>query len=248
MRLADFAALLLVTTAAADLSAAPPQELRSELVPSITVVGTGEVQAKPDTARVNVGVVTEAPTAAEAVQSNSRAMEQLLKTLREQGIEEKHIRTVGFTVSPKYQYRRGEGGTPEIIGYTVTNQVQVTVRDLPSLGEVLDKVVRAGANQINGIGLTVHDPEKLLDDARRKAVDDARRKAELYARAAGVELGRPILIQEATPGIPEPVFVQRGVQGMSAEAARPVPIATGEQTLSANVTVTYALQRESDRE
>jgi uncharacterized protein YggE len=202
------------------------------------VVGTGEVQAKPDTAQINVGVVTEGPTAAEALRSNNQAMAQLLETLKQQGIEERHIQTSTFSISPKYQFRPEDGQPPEIVGYTVTNQVHVTVRDLSSLGTVLDNVVRAGANQIHGISFSVHDPQQQMDEARRKAVAEARRKAELYADAAGVKLGRPLLIEEGQAGGgPEPFYRPR-----MAAAEMAVPIATGEQTISAVITVTYAIE------
>ena len=240
MRIALPTTLFLGAALMTNLSAAPPEGL----VPSITVVGTGEVRAKPDTAQINVGVVTEAPTAAEAVQSNSKAMEQLLQTIKQQGIEEKYIQTSGFNVSPKYHYQpRGDGGTPEIVGYTVSNQVQVTARDLSSLGEVLDKVVRAGANQIHGISFSIHDPTETMDEARRNAMKDARRKAELYAELIGAELGRPILVQETSPDMPEPLM-RGGMRMAAAEMA--VPIATGEQTLSASITVTYALKQDGN--
>lgn len=240
-----FAMLLLATTVlTATAAAAPPAAFRSELVPSITVVGTGEVQAKPDTAQINVGVMTEGATAAEAVRGNNEAMAQLLETLKQQGIEERHIQTSGFNVSPKYQYRRDDGRPPEIVGYTVSNQVQVTVRDLLSLGTVLDKVVQAGANQIHGISFSVHNPQQQMDEARRKAVAEARRKAKLYADAAGVKLGKPLMIEEVQPsGGPEPLYRPRMA---AAEMAQAVPIATGEQTISAVITVTYALEDEAN--
>jgi uncharacterized protein len=211
-------------------------EGKRELLPSITVVGSGEVGAKPDMAQIQVGVVTQAPSAAKALADNNEAMDKLFKTLAERGIRDKDIQTSNFSVSP--QYRQPQPGQPqqEIVGYQVSNQVAVKVRQLQTLGKVLDDLVTKGANQVHGITFSVAEPESLLDQARLKAIADARRKADLYARAARTKLGRVLLIEEATPRVPRPVGF-----GMAMERAAAVPVAPGEQEYHASITVTYAL-------
>ncbi|MCA9219236.1 MAG: SIMPL domain-containing protein, partial [Planctomycetales bacterium] len=125
-----------------------------------------------------------------------------------------------------------------IVGYRVTNQVRVKVRQLEKFGEVLDKVVASGANTISGIQFSVSDAEQRLDEARRKAVENARHKAELLAKAADVMLGPPQEIREQSTSGPQP-YRARNLQ--MAAADRSVPIESGEQTLSAQVHVTYSL-------
>lgn len=237
------AVLLVGSLFAATAQAAKRERPRrsAELPPSVTVVGTGEVNARPDMAQITVGVLTEAKTAAEAMQSNNTAMEKLIDLLKQKGLEEQDIQTTSFSVSPQYrqdqpQPQRAE--PPRIIGYQVSNLVQIKVRKLASLGGILDEVVTAGANQVHGISFSVDQDDELLDEARKKAMKDARRKAELYADAAGVTLGRTLLIQEATPNVPQPVYA--GVR-MNFARESAVPIASGEQSLSALVTVTYEL-------
>jgi uncharacterized protein YggE len=206
------------------------------LVPSITVVGTGKSSARPDMAQVQVGVVAESPTAAQALKENNEAMVKLFATLENHGIAKKDMQTSNFSVIPQYKQGKQVEQSPRIIGYRVSNTLRVKVRKLDTLGQILDDVVQQGANQIQGVSFSVAESGSLLDEARRKAMADARRKAELYAREAGVEVGKVLLIQEQTPHLPAPL----GVGFARAEAAA-VPIAEGELEFGASITVTYAI-------
>ncbi len=165
-------------------------------------------------------------------------MTELLKTLKEHDIAEKHMQTSQFNVSPKQTFDRTGQKPPKIVGYTVTNQVTIKVVEVARLGAILDAVVQAGSNQIQGVSFSVADPAPQLDQARRKAMADARRRAEVYAGEAKVSVGKPLLIQEQSASLPQPVF-RRGLAMAAAQAD--VPIATGEQSISAHVTVTYAI-------
>jgi uncharacterized protein YggE len=211
-------------------------EEKQALVPSLTVVGSGKVSARPDMAQIQLGVVTEAPSATKALKDNSDAMARLFGTLDGRGIARKDVQTSDFSVTP--QYKRGPHGEqlPEVSGYRVSNEVRVKVRKLDTLGQVLDEVVQQGANQVHGITFAVAEPTPLLDEARRKAVADARRKADLYAREAGVEVGPVLLIQEQAPHLPGPL-----VGGLARAEAAGVPVAEGELDFGATVTVTYAI-------
>jgi uncharacterized protein YggE len=208
-----------------------------KLVPSITVVGQGEVLVQPDQANVSVGVTTEAENASDAVRENSQRMAELLKTLRGLNIPDKHVQTSHFNVSPKQSFDRTGKQPPKIVGYTVTNQVNVKVLEVARLGAILDAVVQAGSNRVQGIGFSVAEPGPHLDQARRKALADARHRAELYAEAAEVKLGAALLISEQSP----PVSPRFALGARIAMAADSVPIATGEETITAHVNVTYAI-------
>lgn len=204
---------------------------------TIAVSGSGEVQAEPDMAQINVGVTSEADSAGDAVTQNNEAMEELLRYLKTAGIAEKDVQTRQFNLSPRYQQdRRGGSSSQKIIGYQVTNQVQIRVRDLSDLGTVLDEVVRAGANDINGIQFMIANDQDLMDEARRNAIADAKRRANILSEAAGVKLGQVIEIIEGA-GDPGPGPQPRMM--MAAEAG--VPIARGEQTLTSQVQVVFAL-------
>lgn len=216
---------------------------------TISVTGTGRVSAAPDVADINLGVVTRARTAREALSANNTAMEALLETVKQRGVAAKDVQTTSLNINPQYSQRPiqpgqvvgAEGFRPEIYAYEVTNTVMVTVRDLNKVGELLDAVVSAGANRMNGISFRIEESEKLLDQCRKQAVADARRKAEMLAGEAGVVLGAPLTISEqgAYPPPPRPMMMMRGAMAAMADS---VPVASGEQELTLTVNVTYELK------
>jgi len=216
-------------TLAAATGAAGKDRMPMHLPASITVTGSGTVTAPPDTAELTTGVVTQAPSAAQALAGNNAAMEALLKSLRSLGIAQKDIQTTNITVTPQHRQGKNDSQLPEITGYEVANQIRVKVRDLSSLGRVLDELVTQEANVLSAIRFGVQEPTQLLDDARTKAMVDARRKAEVYANAAGVKLGRPLSVQEGGAVLPRPLITSRAL--MSAA----VPVAPGEEEFQATI-------------
>src|ERR1700730_2254351 len=155
---------------AAATGAAGQERMPMHLPASITVTGSGVVTAPPDTAELTTGVVTQAPSAAQALAANSAAMEAMLKSLRSLGIAQKDIQTTSITVTPQRRQGKDDGQQPKVVGYEVTNQIRVKVRDLSSLGRVLDAQVTQGANVVSGIHFGVQEPTPLLDEARMKAM------------------------------------------------------------------------------
>ncbi len=203
---------------------------------SVTVTGSASVDAVPDVARVTSGLVSEAATASAALAANSETMAALIAGLKSAGVEAKDIATGSFRVEPRYVHD-GNGRNPKMDGYQVNNEVAVTVRDLSRLGRLLDEMVKLGANRIGGLSFEVSGADKLKDEARRLAVADARRKADLFARAAGAEVGAVLRIAEDGDVMaPRPQFAAR------AAMAGGVPIERGTQSLEAHVTVTWGLR------
>ena len=202
----------------------------------ISVTASATVGAEPDIAAISTGVVSEADTAREALNRNTAAMKKLIDGLKGAGIDAKDIQTTSFHVEPRYSQPK-DGKPPAINGYRVVNQVRITSRDIGKLGEVLDQAVTLGANQINGIEFEVSKAETLKDDARKGAVENARRRAELFATAAGVQLGDVISISEKVQEFaPGPRTFAR------AKVASAVPIEAGTQMLEATVNITWALK------
>lgn len=204
---------------------------------TITLSGSGETTAAPDLAHVTTGVLVEARTAREALSDNNRAMAAVIAGLKEAGIAEKDIRTSNFNVGPRYHYPKDK--PPVITGYQVSNTVTVTVRDLKTIGETLDRIVTLGSNTINGISFSIDDPEALEDEARKRAIADARRKAELYAAAGGFSLGRIVSLTEVSRSGRPPVAMMRAAK---LEAADAVPVQGGEQAVSIEVNVTWEIE------
>lgn len=204
---------------------------------TITITGQGQVSVKPDVAIVETGVVTQAKTAAEALTANTQAMQAVFDAIKELGIEDRDMRTSQFSVNAIHT-RPERGEASRISGYQVSNLVSITLRDLDRVGEVLDRVVSTGSNELRGIRFQVEKPGPLMDGAREDAVKDALRKAKIYVAAAGVALGPVLTINEhGGGGRPQPVFAR----AMAMEAAD-VPIAAGEQTLSTSVTLVIGLE------
>jgi hypothetical protein len=205
----------------------------------LVVNGTGEASARPDLAVISAGVVVQAETASAALADNTRAMNAVLEQLRGSGLPAEDVQTSQFSVTPLFDNRRPDPDTiepPRIVGYQVSNQVTARVRGLDQLGAILDGLVSAGANSINGPWFEIAEPEQLQDQARDAAVADAIAKAERYAAAAKVELGEVISIEEGgSYAPPRPM--------MRAEAmAADVPIAPGQTEVSASVTMTFAIE------
>ncbi|SIO60870.1 hypothetical protein SAMN05444166_6556 [Singulisphaera sp. GP187] len=217
--------------------------------PTISVSGTGKLSAIPDIAEIQVGVRSQAPTAQAALAANNESMNAMHSILKENGVATKDIQTTQIQVSPEYSQPPNRPRAvneaefvPRIVGYRVDNTVQITARQIPKLGALLDALVTAGANQIHGISFRVDNPEKLLDEIRRKAMADAKSKAELLAGEAGVVLGSPLKIVDegGGPRPPSPLYAPR--MEMMARAAAPMPIAAGEQELAVTVHVVYELK------
>lgn len=211
----------------------------------INLVGIGEVSARPDMAMVSTGVVSEAKSAREALSANTAAMTGIVDWLKANGIEDRDIQTSGFSVQPRYTnpqvQSNGERPPPRIVGYTVSNQVTIRVRDIANLGGILDHVVTEGSNRINGVSFTFSEPEKLLDLARANAMADAIRKANIYTDAAGIGIGRITNISESGGYRPQPQYRRARAEMSMADA--PVPMEAGEQTTSVQISVTWELDQ-----
>ena len=221
------------------LPGVPPAAAQDETPRRLVVTGTGEASARPDIAVISAGIVAQADTASAALAENTRAMNAVLEQLRAAGLAHEDIQTAQFAVTPLYDARPPDPQRtepPRIVGYQVSNQVTARVRDIDRLGATLDSLVQGGANSIDGLHFEIADPKQMLGEARDAAVADALAKARRYATAAGVQLGEILAIEEAGAYAPPRPM-------MRAEAmAASVPIAPGQTELSANVTMTFAIE------
>jgi len=198
----------------------------------LTVTGDATVAVAPDAAVIRIGVTSSAKTAREASDANAKQMTAVMAAIKETGIADRDVQTSRLSLQP--QYDPNKSGTARLLGFQVTNQLTIKIRDIDKMPSILDRTIAAGANEMSGIEFVVSEQSKLLDQARDDAIADARRKAELYAKAAGVKVGQVIAIaEEGSNPPPRPM-----VQAMRAGA---VPVAPGEQTLRASVSVTYAI-------
>ena len=210
---------------------------RSENLRSMTVNGIGRVTLVPDIATINIGVRTEEDNVTDALNGNTSQANAIADVLQDLGVEEKDIQTSNFNVYPSDRYNPMTG---EIEGqyFVVENTVNVTVRDLSNLGEVLTAVVEAGANNIYGINFNVDNREEAVAEARRLAIEDAKAKAEIIAGDAGVELGDLISINVYEGSTPITYLDSKG----GAYAAAEVPIAAGTLSITMECNLTYEIE------
>ena len=208
---------------------------------TITVVGRGEVKVSPDVATTNLGVEVMAPTVAEAMDQAEERMNAVLAALKAAGIADKDIQTSNFSINFERQSPeatpRADDAEPAGV-YRVSNIVQVTIRDLNTVGDIIDAAVAAGANNVWGVSFGLEDTEVLEAQAREKAVANARARAESLAELNGVAVGDVIHISEIVGAAPGPVY---------AEAARAAygggaPIEAGEVTFATQIQIVYAMQ------
>ncbi len=196
----------------------------------ITVTGAGVVKASPDQAQFSFGVETQAETSAAALTANSAAVQKVIDAVKKAGIPAADIQTQQVSVSPRYD-DKGQ----KIIGYTASNSVNVTIRDLAKVGQVVDAAVAAGANNVYGPTLTIAKQDALYAQALRKAYSDAKAKAQTIAGAAGVSVGRVVNIVEGSGFTPLPAA------GAADTGSAEVPIEPGLQEIQATLTVTFAI-------
>jgi uncharacterized protein YggE len=233
---ATLSAALLASASPAAAQPSPPQGPVLQGT-RLDVVAEGEVNRQPDVVTIGAGVVTQAATASEALSENARRMTATVAALRKAGVAERDIQTSSINLSPQYRY--GENVPPVITGYQASNQVSVRFRDVKRSGAILDTLVAQGANQINGPSFALDQPDAALDEARVQAIGKARARADLYAKAAGLRVGRILSIREGDAAAPGP---QPMAMSMRAKMESDTPVQAGEQKLVVAVTVSFELQ------
>jgi len=204
---------------------------------TISVAGEGKVSAKPDIGQVSLSVVSSAKTVAVAQKDNTDKMNKITKAMKELGIKEEDLKTTNYNVAPSYQYSNGKS---EIIGYEITQTLEVKIRDLEKVGNILSRASVAGANQVGALSFTFDDPEKLNTQARQKAIDNAKAKAQDLAKSLGVSLGKVVSFSESTAGAAVPMYSAKEALGMGGGNAVS-DIQTGQNEINSNVNISYEI-------
>lgn len=208
---------------------------------SITVTGQGEISVEPDMATVMIGVQSEADVAADALDATSAATAAILATLDIEGIAPEDIRSGAIRLNPRYNQSVLSSGT-QITGYQAINSVEVKVNDLDRLGGLLAAVVGDGANRLDGVRFGLQDPSEATDEARRRAVAEGARLAQLYAQAAGVDVGDLMMLNEGGSGGYRMLDMAPAVvMEMSSSPQYDVPVAAGMIEMSASIVMVYAI-------
>ena len=230
-------ALVISALVAPTATVAQVQSDNGDITPSITVSGTGRVKAEPDVADINLGVTKQGKDAKAAADEAAKTMAAVIKALKAAGIAEADIQTTTISLNPVYDW---EENPPEIEGWEASNLVNVTVRDIDTVGAVVDAATTAGATNINGITFRVDDPTAAEAEARAAAVADARTKADQLATAADVTIVSVLSMSESGAQAPQPIFMERAAMDTAAGEAA-TPVMPGQVELSIDVLIQYEI-------
>jgi uncharacterized protein len=213
---------------------APRSEQRT-----IRVMGTGEARATPDQAHIDLAVETFAETAREAGEENARIMERVIQALVAAGVPRAEIETRGYSLFPEYTPQpRPTQEQPRIRGYRASNMVTIRTSDLARVGPLIDTALAAGANRMDSVRFSLQDDEATQSEALANAVQRARRSAETMATALGVTLG-PVVDASTSTELVRPMIY--GMERMAMDEAQTTPIQPREQTVSATVSLVFAI-------
>ena len=227
--------LVLVSTLAACSGGVVPG--KTDNLRTLYVTGKGEVYLVPDIAYIYIGVRSQADTVSDALTANNAQAQSIAGALKGFGVEDKDIQTTAFNVYPVQDYSP-EGQVTRTY-YVVENTIFTKVRNLQKLGEILDSVVRAGANNINGISFDVSTKDAALNEARKQAIDKARELAKSIAGESGVTLGELQSVNVYTSGGTTPMYDAKGGAMMSAQS---VPISAGQLVLTVEANLVYIIK------
>ncbi len=238
---------LIVLTISAVISI---KEKLQETENKITVLGVGIVYTEPELALASFSVISEAKTVAEAMSENAEKMNKVVDFMKEQGIEEKDLKTANFNIYPRYEWYDEEnqifssGGKRVLVGYELTQTLEVKIRDMEKIGAIIEGGASAGANQIGDLQFTLDDEkqEELKKQAREEAIDKAKSKAKELAEQLGVRLVKISNFSESSL-VPYFYPMKESVAGMGGADSASVPqIQTGENKVEVQVSITYEIK------
>jgi uncharacterized protein len=214
------------TTAAPATAADPPAH-------TISVSASGKVTVVPDVARLSVGVTITKSTVKAARDAAAGVITNIVAAVKGQGVAEADIQTSSLSLYPQY----AKGSSTKITGYTIGQQLQITVRDLDKAGDVVDASTAKGATEVNGISFELGDPAKAMNDARASAIAAAQTSAQAMAAAGHVTLGAVVSITDVSPSMP----IYAGALRQMSAADMATPIQVGTQDVSVMVNVVFAI-------
>jgi len=235
--------LVLCLALGATAMTAHAQNNAGYVVPSdgtlVSISASAEASRVPDVATISAGVVTQAVDGNTAMRQNAEQMVKVLAAIKAEGIVEKDVQTSGVNLSPQYRYVENEA--PKITGYQASNTVNLKVRDITTLGDVLDALAAQGSNQINGPTFEIDKPDPVYEEARLAALKKAQVRADTYAKALDLRVRRIVSISEGGGGGFQPMPMM--AMAKSRDQAESTPVLPGESTLSVNLDVVFELGR-----
>lgn len=213
---------------------------------TITVSETGEIYAKPDLALTTFSVVTEAKTVNGAMSDNTKNMNAIISVMKDEGIKEEDLKTTNFSISPRYEWQKVETeiypyppGKRVLVGYEVRQSLQVKIREMAKIGDIIQGAIDAGANQVGNLQFTIDQKDELKKQARGQAIDKAKLKAKELASQLGVSLVRITHFSESGVAPRFYGLMREVAEGIGGEVPQ---IETGENLISVTVSITYEIR------
>lgn len=216
----------------------------------ISVNGKGEVMAKPDIASFSFSVVEIGKTAMEAQDKATKKNNDALAVVKSLGVEEKDIKTTGYSIYPKYEYVQGicngavcNPGKQNLVGYEVNQTVEVKIRKIDTAGDALAKIGAVNVSNLSGINFVIDDMEALQAEARELAIKDAKEKVKTLSKNLGVKIKKITSYYEnSDPYYPTPMYGMGDMKAVSAEARVAPEIPVGENQIISNITISYEIE------
>ncbi|MFA5169154.1 MAG: SIMPL domain-containing protein [Candidatus Paceibacterota bacterium] len=208
----------------------------------ISVTGTGEVYVTPDIGLVSISVVAKNNNVSVATSESSEKMNSIIEYLKNNSVEEKDIKTTSFNIYPVYSWE-DKTGKRNLDGYEVSQTIQVKIRDLTKVGDIISNATRLGANDISSLSFTVDDDEKVKEEAKELAIKDAREKAKNLEKSLGVRLVKIVNFSEGTyPNYSDQLYKTVSGSGIMLESSIAPTIQTGQNKITSTVTITYSVR------
>jgi uncharacterized protein YggE len=240
-----FAAILVFAAAPMSRAESVPATCGlKEIVPTVQTTGTASVEVQPDIATIRLGVVTERPKAADAARENAQTVQAVVADIKAQGVAAKDIKTQAVALAPVYdEIKDGEGRSTRRVlrGYLARNDLNIRIRQLGKIGDLVGTWIDKGANRLESIDFDIEAKEVQYDALRVEAVRDALRKAQSYASGLGVRLGRIVSIAPPSQGPVTPHAPVAFNRAAASDAAFVVPVEPGVQTLRTEVEVVWEI-------
>ncbi len=247
--------VLVVAYAAISFVGAYSNSIEPSSYRSFSVTSDGKAIGVPDVAEFTFSIVTEGGKDLASLQSqNTDGMNKAIDFVKGEGVDSKDIQTSGYNISPRYQYSNCGvySGTvsssvcppPTIVGYTVTQNVDVKARDFSKIGDILSGVVKNGANTVSSLSFTIDDPTAVQAEARSQAIQKAEAQAEQIAKEAGFSVGRLLSIDE-NQNFPGPVYAMNEMKTLSSAGTGAVlapTIEAGSEEVDVSVTLRYEIK------
>lgn len=211
----------------------------AEMTNQIAITGEGIVYSTPDIAEVSVGVTSQAVTVADAQKENTEKMNEVISAVKSAGVAEKDVKTANYSIYPKYEWK-AELKKSELAGYTVSQSLNVKIRDTKKVSEILKVATQKGVNKIGDLQFSVDEPERLKVEAREKAIKNAKQKAEMLAGQLGVKLDKVVSFSESEGGW-DGYTKMLGAEGMGGGGEEAPTVQAGENEIKVLVTIVYEI-------